>query len=128
MFAETDVLVVGGGPAGTAAAIAAARLGADVLLVERYNHLGGLSTGGLVIWIDRMTDWSGQQIIRGLADEFIERLPKDAVRDRPAPTGASRRRDRRLLGAADRRLPRHRHLVADHRSRGAEDALDADGE
>ncbi len=56
VFAETDVLVVGGGPAGTAAAIAAARLGADVMLVERYNHLGGLSTGGLVIWIDRMTD------------------------------------------------------------------------
>src|SRR5262245_44492421 len=39
VFAETDVLVVGGGPAGTAAAISAARLGADVLLVERYNHL-----------------------------------------------------------------------------------------
>ena len=65
VFAETDVLVVGGGPAGTAAAIAAARLGADVLLVERYNHLGGLSTGGLVIWIDRMTDWSGRPVIRG---------------------------------------------------------------
>ena len=75
VFAETDVLVVGGGPAGTAAAVAAARLGADVLLVERYNHLGGLSTGGLVIWIDRMTDWSGQHIIRGIA----ERLPKDAI-------------------------------------------------
>ncbi len=27
------------------------------MLVERYNHLGGLSTGGLVSWIDRMTDW-----------------------------------------------------------------------
>jgi hypothetical protein len=79
IFAETDVLVVGGGPAGTAAAIAAARLGADVLLVERYNHLGGLSTGGLVIWIDRMTDWSGRYIIRGIADELMERLPKDAI-------------------------------------------------
>jgi hypothetical protein len=79
VFAETDVLVVGGGPAGTAAAIAAARLGADVLLVERYNHLGGLSTGGLVIWIDRMTDWSGRHVIRGLAEELMERLPKDAI-------------------------------------------------
>src|ERR1051326_2800390 len=59
VYAETDVLVVGGGPAGTAAGGGAARLGADVLLVERYNHLGGLSTGGLVIWIDRMTDWAG---------------------------------------------------------------------
>jgi hypothetical protein len=83
VFAETDVLVVGGGPAGTAAAIAAARLGAEVLLVERYNHLGGLATGGLVIWIDRMTDWSGRHIIRGLADEFMERLPKNAIQGPP---------------------------------------------
>jgi FAD dependent oxidoreductase len=79
VFAETDVLVVGGGPAGTAAAVAAARLGADVLLVERYNHLGGLSTGGLVIWIDRMSDWSGKPIIRGFADEVMNRLPKEAI-------------------------------------------------
>ena len=83
VFAETDVLVVGGAPAGTAAAIAAARLGADVLLVERYNHLGGFSTGGLVIWIDRMTDWSGRHVIRGLADEFVGRLPKDAIQGPP---------------------------------------------
>ena len=61
MFAETDVLVVGGGPSGTRGGVAAARLGADVMLLERYNHLGGLSTGGLVIWIDRMTDWEGKQ-------------------------------------------------------------------
>jgi NADPH-dependent 2,4-dienoyl-CoA reductase/sulfur reductase-like enzyme len=54
------VLVVGGGPAGTAAAVAARRVGAEVMLVERYNHLGGLSTGGLVIWIDRMADWNGE--------------------------------------------------------------------
>jgi flavin-dependent dehydrogenase len=90
VFAETDVLVVGGGPAGTAAAIAAARLGADVLLVERYNHLGGLATGGLVIWIDRMTDWSGRYIIRGLAEEFIDRLPKDAVAGPPRADWGSR--------------------------------------
>ncbi len=83
VFAETDVLVVGGGPAGTTAAIAAARLGADVMLAERYNHLGGLSTGGLVIWIDRMTDWSGRHIIRGLAEEIIDRLPDDAIQGPP---------------------------------------------
>jgi NADPH-dependent 2,4-dienoyl-CoA reductase/sulfur reductase-like enzyme len=81
------VLVVGGGPAGTAAAIAAGRLGANVLLVERYNHLGGLSTGGLVIWIDRMTDWSGRQVIRGLADELMERLRRMRFRARHAPIG-----------------------------------------
>ncbi|MEE8436009.1 MAG: FAD-dependent oxidoreductase [bacterium] len=79
VFAETDVLVVGGGPAGTAAAISAGRLGADVMLVERYNHLGGLSTGGLVIWIDRMSDWTGKQVIAGIACEIFDRLPKDAV-------------------------------------------------
>ena len=80
VFAETDVLVVGGGPAGTAAAIAAGRIGADVMLVERYNHLGGLSTGGLVIWIDRMSDWDGQQVIRGVAHDLMDRLPADALK------------------------------------------------
>lgn len=76
---ECDVLVVGGGPAGTTAAIAAARLGADVVLLERYNHLGGLSTGGLVIWIDRMTDWNGQHVIRGIAEEMLSRLSIDKI-------------------------------------------------
>lgn len=76
---DVDVLVVGGGPSGTTAAIAAARLGAQVLLVERYNHLGGLSTGGLVIWIDRMTAWDGELVIQGLGHELMDRLPPDAV-------------------------------------------------
>jgi hypothetical protein len=79
VYQRCDVLVVGGGPAGTAAAVAAAREGAEVLLLERYNHLGGLSTGGLVIWIDRMTDWEGRPTIRGIAEELLERLPPDAV-------------------------------------------------
>ena len=79
VFAETDVLVVGAGPSGTAAAIAASRVGARVMLIERYNHLGGLSTGGLVIWIDRMTDWDGKQVINGLAHDFMDRLPNDAI-------------------------------------------------
>lgn len=79
VFAETDVLVVGGGPSGTAATIAAGRMGGEVMLVERYNHLGGLSTGGLVIWIDRMTDWKGEQVIAGLAHDFMDRLPQGAV-------------------------------------------------
>jgi hypothetical protein len=90
LFAETDVLVVGGGPAGTAAAIAAGRMGADVLLVERYNHLGGLSTGGLVIWIDRMSDWSGRQVISGVARDIFDRLPVDAVQGPPRADWGSR--------------------------------------
>lgn len=76
---ECDVLVVGGGPAGTAAAVAAARSGADVVLLERYNHLGGLSSGGLVIWIDRMSDWQGRHVIRGFAEELLSRLTRDKI-------------------------------------------------
>lgn len=68
-----DVLVCGGGPAGIAAAIAAARLGASTLLIERYNHLGGLATGGQVIVIPRMFD-SGRQIIGGIGIETRDRL------------------------------------------------------
>ena len=79
VYRRCDVLVVGGGPSGTAAAVAAAREGADVVLLERYNHLGGLSTGGLVLWIDRMTDWSGQLVIRGFAEQLLDRLPADAI-------------------------------------------------
>jgi len=79
VFDEVDVLVIGGGPAGTAAATSAARLGARTMLVERYNHLGGLATGGLVIWIDRMTDWDGNLILRGFCEEVLDRLPADAI-------------------------------------------------
>ncbi len=90
VHAECDVLVVGGGPAGTAAAVAAARLGARTLLLERNNHLGGLSTGGLVIWIDRMTDWTGRPVIRGFAEEFLDRLPAGAVAGPPREDWGSR--------------------------------------
>ena len=83
VYHQCDVVVIGGGPAGCAAAWAAAKAGADVTLVERYNRLGGLSTGGLVMWIDRMTDWQGNHVIQGFAREFIERMPRDAVAGPP---------------------------------------------
>src|SRR5678815_508658 len=56
--AQADVVVVGGGPAGMSAAIAAARSGAKVTLLERYNHLGGLASGGMVLVLDDMWDLS----------------------------------------------------------------------
>jgi hypothetical protein len=70
IVAEADVVVVGAGPAGVTAAIAAAREGADTILMERYGHLGGMATGGLVLmmnpsagqgqeWLDRLNKVSG---------------------------------------------------------------------
>lgn len=70
---HTQVLVCGGGPAGTAAAIAAARQGAQVMLLERYNYLGGLATGGLVLVLPHFLD-HGRQTIGGLGLEIREAL------------------------------------------------------
>jgi ribulose 1,5-bisphosphate synthetase/thiazole synthase len=78
ILAETDVLVIGGGPAGTAAAIAASRTGAETYLVERYNHLGGLWTGGLVLPLlsTHAVDKHKQrkQVIFGIGGEMAKRL------------------------------------------------------
>jgi hypothetical protein len=70
---EADVVVVGGGPGGHSAAIAAARNGAKTVLVERYGHLGGMSTGGIVIQIPHMSV-GADRLIAGLCQEWIDRL------------------------------------------------------
>ena len=70
-----DVVVVGGGPSGIAASIAAARAGARTLLIERYGYLGGNLTAGLVG--PCMTSYSldgSQQLIRGIFEEFVQRM------------------------------------------------------
>lgn len=53
---EVDVLVVGGGPAGIAAAIAAARQGSKVFLAEATSCLGGMGTIGMVPAFKQFTD------------------------------------------------------------------------
>ncbi|MBV8353704.1 MAG: FAD-dependent oxidoreductase, partial [Candidatus Eremiobacteraeota bacterium] len=70
---NSEILVVGGGNAGCAAAIAAARAGASVMLVERYGFLGGTATAAMVgPW---MTFHSCQdRIVGGIAQEIVERL------------------------------------------------------
>lgn len=76
---ETDVLVVGGGAAGWAAAVAAARAGAKTTLVERYGYFGGLWTGGLVLLvISTHSTENGQltQVVRGMGGELLDRLAK----------------------------------------------------
>ncbi|MDO5579834.1 MAG: FAD-dependent oxidoreductase [Planctomycetia bacterium] len=72
---ETDVLVVGGGAAGCVAAIAAARAGVKTTIVERYNHFGGLATGGLVLAI--LGHWANNvQVVQGIGEEMMQRLEK----------------------------------------------------
>lgn len=75
---ECDVLVVGGGPSGVAAALSAARLGMKTCLVERYNHLGGLWTGGLVLPLNCTHGLSREaqrtQVIHGISGEITDRL------------------------------------------------------
>ena len=70
---ESDVLVVGGGPAGISAAVSAARNGASVTLVERYPYLGGLASGGMVLVLDDMHN-DTEISVRGIAMEAIERM------------------------------------------------------
>ncbi|MBS7614440.1 FAD-dependent oxidoreductase [Candidatus Bathyarchaeota archaeon] len=69
IVAEVDVVVAGGGPAGLAAATAAARCGAKTILVERYGYLGGLATGGLVICLVETDRYN-----YGLCQEFVDEL------------------------------------------------------
>ena len=66
-----DVIVAGGGVAGCAAALAAARNGASVLLIERNCALGGLATVGLVNLFVPMCNGRGVPILRGMAEELL---------------------------------------------------------
>ncbi len=68
-----DVVIIGGGPAGAVAAIAAARQGASTLLVEQNGYLGGMLT--MAGTGPQMTFHAGQtQVVRGIPDEIVERL------------------------------------------------------
>ncbi len=72
-----DVLVVGAGPAGLAAAVAAARAGARTLLVERFGYLGGTATASLMACINgfrNQVEPDSVQTVRGIAEELILRL------------------------------------------------------
>ena len=66
-----DVLVVGGGFAGIAAALSAARMGKKVMLVEKSYYLGGLGTSGLVTIYLPICDGKGRQVSFGLAEELL---------------------------------------------------------
>lgn len=85
---NTDVVVAGGGPAGLGAAIAAARNGAKVILIEKAENLGGMFTGGLVMGFHGMrvhrnrhtvnvyqyNNWYEEQVIWGITQEIMDKL------------------------------------------------------
>ncbi|RZL96075.1 MAG: FAD-dependent oxidoreductase [Variovorax sp.] len=71
---DADVIVCGGGVAGAMAAVAAARAGASVVLVERYGFLGGNATAGAVAQFNSWQTANGRRVVAGLADEVVDRL------------------------------------------------------
>lgn len=78
---KADVVVCGGGPAGCGAALAAARMGKNAALIERYGFLGGMATAGLVHpW---MSYYSGRKAVTaGIFGEIVEDLKSfDAFKD-----------------------------------------------
>lgn len=90
---DTDVVVVGGGAAGVAAAVTAARQGLNVLLVERYGFCGGGAVAGLsgtVCGLYEATDdrsAAPKQVVYGFADEFCRKLEARGGLTAPVPFG-----------------------------------------
>ncbi len=74
VIADCDVVVVGAGPAGLSAAVSAARNGCSVTLVERYHHLGGMASGGMVLVLDDMVNGGSEIVTTGIVTEFVERM------------------------------------------------------
>ena len=77
VLGEYDVVVCGGGVAGLAAAVAAQRHGASVLVLEKSIVLGGLATHGLISWYEPLCNGHGKRIMNGMAYELL----RIAIRD-----------------------------------------------
>jgi hypothetical protein len=77
VFGAYDVVVMGGGPAGLAAATSAAKNGASVLLIERYGFLGGMGTAaGVTNFCGLHANVFGEikQVVHGVADDLLNRM------------------------------------------------------
>lgn len=86
VLGEYEVVVLGGGPAGMAAAVAAARAGRSTLLVERYGFLGGMGTAaGVTNFCGLHANVHGdiRQVVHGVADDLLQRI--DALGGLNAP-------------------------------------------
>ena len=87
MKEKYDVVVCGGGIAGTAAALAAARQGRKVLLVEKQSMTGGLATAGLIYIYLPVSDDGGRVIAGGITAELLRRCPEYGPFDFPPQWG-----------------------------------------
>lgn len=85
MAGEYDVIVCGGGIAGVAAALSAARLGKKVCILEKSTMLGGLATMGLINYWVPLCNGRGKQIIRGMAEELLRLSVRYGYDDLPEP-------------------------------------------
>ena len=85
VIGRPDVLVVGAGAAGVAAALAAARRGADTWLIERLGHIGGLAGFGLINLLLTLDDGEGTQVVSGLCQEFVDALSVRGAARHPRP-------------------------------------------
>ena len=84
---QYDLLVAGGGVAGVAAALSAARMGKKVLLLEKSQKLGGLATLGLINFFVPMCNGRGRQILFGMAEEFLRESIRYGYDTLPADFG-----------------------------------------
>jgi hypothetical protein len=79
VLGEYDVVVLGGGPAGIAASVAAARTGRSTLLIERYGFLGGMGTAaGVTNFCGLHANVHGdiRQVVHGVADDLLARIAR----------------------------------------------------
>ena len=79
VYGDYEVVVLGGGPAGIAAAVAAGRAGRRALLVERYGFLGGMGTAaGVTNFCGLHANVHGQmrQVVHGIADDLLGRIDR----------------------------------------------------
>ena len=111
VYAECDILVVGAGSAGQAAALAAARAGAkNIILMERYGYMGGDATGAYVVMLPNLS-WRNKCFIRGIQEEWFTRSEKEFPGSVMAPSIEE-------VGSTDKALIRRWRAIHDCVSRG----------